>query len=105
MSRDRWPVQVLDVAQEDAEGRRGVVWLAQEEMLGERVGGAFNGYWEADLGGPVLEEVEVIATVELAIVWGRARARHVLVRLARGGYFSAGVVPPNWGLEAPNWPD
>jgi len=87
------------------DARHGVVWLAQEESPGEGRPGAFYGYWEAAGGdGPVLEQVDELQTAEDALAWGRSRARCVLIRLARGDYFSAGVDPPEWGLQAPGWP-
>lgn len=82
-----------------------MVWLAQEEILSEGRPGSFYGYWEAKGGaGPALEHVEGLPTVEDALAWGRSRARCVLIRLARGDYFSAGVDQPDWDLQVPGWP-
>ena len=87
----------------DENRRRGVVWLAQDEVLGTGRPGEFFGYWEAEVDGPVLEEVEGLRTTDDALSWGRARAPCVLIRLARSGYYSAGDNAPHWDLEVPTW--
>lgn len=97
-------MQILSHSGSSTGETRGVVWLAQEPGLGSGVAGAFFGYWETDVGGQVIEEVEGIGTADEAIVWGRLRAPCVLIRLVDTGYFSAGTHEPHWNLSVPRWP-
>ena len=92
---------------EDTDSRHGQVFIAPHPQ------GGFTAYWEneePDKGEPpgLLEDAPPFANVEDAIVWGRIRARRVIVRLGDDSttIYSAGSERLTWeeGDPFPTWP-
>jgi hypothetical protein len=90
---------------------QGIVYIAEElDDAAVRGPTRYYGHWEAENRGGVLEQGPGWDDVEEAIVWGRARAPVVLLRLgtqAPQTHFSAGHkepegIPPPGGLRP--WP-
>lgn len=88
-----------------ATDRRGVAWIAQD-LDDAGAPGRFHGYWEEnELNGRFLEQGPEWERAEDALAWARARAPVVLIRTARGPYYSAGEHAPGWPIEtAGRWP-
>jgi hypothetical protein len=103
-----WPpsAPIRDVAAENRDWiGTGRVWLLELDCFADgshAPRGYFGGYWEYP--GRLPAEKLDHATAPEAIQWGRARARHVVIRLRDDNtIYSAGVDNPD-RTQLPDWP-